>query len=188
MKNIFFVGLLFVLCGCANHDYTNLPYHLYSVTQNSDLNYEMISQIDSLPGGKIKANNEFYPIEGDYTVLRFLSFSYGQGRCSSFEANNLLVLKINSKKEIIDGYFYPLQWAEYPYSSILYKIKNKNIKIKNNLNIHSILGNDSYHKGERGYLVLPKDFNLFEWNFINNKKQKVCPYEANDFEVFIDTE
>lgn len=188
MKRIFFAGLLFVLCGCANHDYTNLPYHLYSVTQNSDLNYEMISQIDSLPGGKVKANNEFYPVGGDYTVLRFLSFGYGQGRYSSFEANNLLVLKINSKKEIIDGYFYPLQWAEFPYSNILYRIKNRNVKIKNKLNIHAIFGNDNYFKNEKGYLVLPKDINLFELNFINNKTQKVYPYEPNEFEVVICSE
>ena len=109
---ILFLLTLSVFFSCIRYDEKNLPYYLYSVTQKSDINYNMISKLDSFPIGRVKLKNEFYPVSGDYTVLRFLSFSYGQGMESSFETNNVLILKIDKNKRIVDGYLYNLQCGQ----------------------------------------------------------------------------
>lgn len=183
MKQMLYWGLLFLFSGCISTNPDILPYHLFSVTQNSDINYEMISQMDSLPPGRVKLKNEFYPVEGEYTVLRFLSFSYGDGVFSSFETNNLLILKVDSCKQIVDGFFYPLQWAEAPLSSKLCRITAQNVKLKNKLNIRRLLKKQKGTENERGYLVFSKDIELLKCSFIERKDKDLCPYEKNEFEI-----
>ena len=54
---ILFLLTLSVFFSCIRYDEKNLPYYLYSVTQKSDINYNMISKLDSFPKGKAKLIN-----------------------------------------------------------------------------------------------------------------------------------
>lgn len=180
-KTLFFIFTLSVFSSCIRYDEECLPYYLYSVTQKSDINYDMISKIDSLPMGKAKLNNEFYPVPGDYTVARFLSFSYGDGMGCSFETNNVLTLKIDKEQRIVDGYFYCLQWAEMPVSEALLRITNKGIKIKNKRSISSLLNDKK--SNAKGFLVIPNGVDIFNTNIINKKNKELYPSEPNEFVV-----
>ena len=180
-KIILFIFTLSVLSSCIRYDEKCLPYYLYSVTQNSDINYDMISKIDSFPMGKAKLNNEFYPVSGNYTVARFLSFSYGNGMESSFETNNVLILKIDKDQRIVDGYLYCLQWAEMPVSTALLRISNNNVKIKNKRSISSLFNHKK--NNHKGYLVVPNDIEILNSNIINKKDKEIYPSEPNEFVV-----
>ena len=148
----------------------------------------MISKLDSFPIGRVKLKNEFYPVSGDYTVLRFLSFSYGQGMESSFETNNVLILKIDENKRLVDGYLYSLQWAEVPVSQALLRITNNKIKIKNRLSISSLFThkkNDANGnmRNPKGFLIIPNNIEILESNYIDKKESKIYSYEPNEFVV-----
>lgn len=148
----------------------------------------MISKLDSFPIGRVKLKNEFYPVSGDYTVLRFLSFSYGQGMESSFETNNVLILKIDENQRLIDGYLYCLQWAEVPVSQALFRIENNKIKIKNKQSVSSLFNSKKNKangklKSQKGYLVIPNNIKILKSNFIDKIDKKVYSYEPNEFVV-----
>lgn len=190
MKKIFILVLFtsYLFSSCIRYDEKCLPYYLYSVTQKSDINYSMISKLDSFPIGRVKLKNEFYPVSGDYTVLRFLSFSYGQGMESSFETNNVLILKIDENKRLVDGYLYSLQWAEVPVSQALLRITNNKIKIKNRLSISSLFThkkNDANGnmRNPKGFLIIPNNIEILESNYIDKKDSKIYSYEPNEFVV-----
>ena len=186
---ILFLLTLSVFFSCIRYDEKNLPYYLYSVTQKSDINYNMISKIDSFPIGKAKLKNEFYPIPGDYTVARFLSFSYGQGKEASFEINNVLILKIDETQRIVDGFLYCLQWAEVPVSKALLNITKKNCKIRNKQLLSSLFHfkknncADGYSPSFKGFLVIPNNINILKSDYINKKDERIYPYEPNEFVV-----
>ena len=185
---VFCLFTLNIFYSCIRYDENNLPYYLYSVTQRSDINYSMISKLDSFPVGKVKLKNEFYPVSGNYTVARFLSFSYGQGLESNFETNNVLILKIDEKQQVVDGYLYCLQWAEAPVSKELFRIKNKGIKIKNKLPISSFFNFKEKNANEdskkrKGFLVIPNNIEISKSNYIEKKDNNIYPYEPNEFVV-----
>jgi hypothetical protein len=148
----------------------------------------MISKLDSFPKGRVKLKNEFYPVPGDYTVARFLSFSYDQGMESSFETNNVLILKIDENKRLVDGYLYSLQWAEVPVSQALLRITNNKNKIKNRLSISSLFthkkndANGNMRK-PKGFLIIPNNIEILESNYIDKKESKIYSYEPNEFVV-----
>ncbi len=190
MKKIIFILLFtsYIFSSCIRYDEKCLPYYLYSVTQKSDINYSMISKLDSFPKGRVKLKNEFYPVPGDYTVARFLSFSYDQGMESSFETNNVLILKIDENKRLVDGYLYSLQWAEVPVSQALLRITNNKNKIKNRLSISSLFthkkndANGNMRK-PKGFLIIPNNIEILESNYIDKKESKIYSYEPNEFVV-----
>ena len=190
MKKIIVLFMLtsYIFSSCIRYDEKCLPYYLYSVTQKSDINYSMISKLDSFPTGRVKLKNEFYPVPGDYTVARFLSFSYDQGVESSFETNNVLILKIDEKQRVIDGYLYSLQWAEVPVSQALFRITSNKIKIKNRQSISSLFTykkNNANGKMKRhnGFLVIPNNIEILKSNYIDKKEQKIYSYEPNEFVI-----
>lgn len=190
MKKIFIIVLFtsYIFSSCIRYDENCLPYYLYSVTQKSDINYSMISKLDSFPIGKVKLKNEFYPVSGNYTVLRFLSFSYGQGMESSFETNNVLILKIDDNQRLVDGYLYNLQWAEVPVTQALYRITSNKKRIKNKLSISSLFThkkNDANGniRSPQGFLIIPKNIEILKSNFIDKKESKIYSYEPKEFVV-----
>lgn len=190
MKKIIILLLFtsYIFSSCVRYDEKCLPYYLYSVTQKSDINYGMISKLDSFPVGRVKLKNEFYPVPGEYTVARFLSFSYERGKESSSETNNVLILKIDENKRIIDGYIYCLQWAEVPVSQALFRITNNKIKIKNRQSISSLFTYKTNNangkmKRHKGFLVVPNNVDILKSNFIDKKDQKIYSYEPNEFVV-----
>lgn len=178
----------YIFSSCIRYDEKCLPYYLYSVTQKSDINYGMISKLDSFPVGRVKLKNEFYPVPGEYTVARFLSFSYERGKESSSETNNVLILKIDENKRIIDGYIYCLQWAEVPVSQALFRITNNKNIIKNRQSISSLFTYKTNNangkmKRHKGFLVVPNNVDILKSNFIDKKDQKIYSYEPNEFVV-----
>lgn len=190
MKKIIIIFLFtsYIFSSCNVYDEKCLPYYLFSVTQKSDINYDMISKLDSFPMGRVKLKNEFYPVLGNYTVARFLSFSYGQGQESSFETNNVLILKIDENQRLIDGYIYCLQWAEVPASQALVRITNNKIKIKNRQSISSFFtckknNTNGKLKRHKGFLVIPNNIDILKSNYIDKKDQKIYSYEPNEFVV-----
>lgn len=176
--------ILFILVSCVKYDENCLPYYLYSVSQNSDINYDMISQIDTLPYGRVKLKNEFYPIKGNYTVARFLSFSYGYGHECQAESNSLLILKVDSNHVVVDGFIYPLQWAEVPAKCELYRITKKK-KLKNKKTITSLFNSkeNPFDINKKGYLVIPQYIDIYRDNILEEKKEKICPVEPDEFVI-----
>lgn len=130
MKYIF---LLFCCTLFAQNSVTP-NYILLDKFDKSDLNYLAIDSIDFADKGIIMLENVFNVIPGKFTIYRFLTKDKGilfDGFSS--ELNNLIILKVNSKNKIVDGFQYFLQNSEMPSKCFLYrisKIRKFDIKIK----------------------------------------------------------
>lgn len=190
------VFLIFFLGSCSICSEKYDRYYLYTVSKHSDINYPMLSRIDSLPAGIVKLKNEFRPVPGNYTIVRFLSFSYGL-RYEHFnsELNNVVVLKLDSMYRIVDGYFYFLQNGEAPCSVRFYKMANHQLSAHGKISLkrfrfeHPTTDIDSadidYFKFKyKGFLVFPRD--LRDLNFHDEYKDSinhVFPCEDDGFVI-----
>lgn len=126
MKNL--ILLLFLFYPVI---YFGQTYKLLDKYENSDFNYPAIDSIDFVDKGLDMLNNVFNPIKGDFTIYRFITKDYGIlfGEYKS-DLNNLIILKVNSKGDIIDGFQYFLQNPQMPSKCYLYRVTTKKIKIQ----------------------------------------------------------
>lgn len=120
-------------------------YILKNVTENSDINYEAFECLDFESCRKnkekwITISETFAPIKGKFTIYNFVKTFEGL----SFTGENkifhdLLILKVNPQTlEILDGFQFTKEWAEFPPASDLYRISEENIILKNELKISDL--------------------------------------------------
>lgn len=118
--------------------YIQPEYKLLDLFENSDLNYSAIDSINSRSKGSSMLDTTFNVVKGEYTVYRFMTYDRGilfDGYESDF--NDLIILKVDSKGVIVDGYKYFLQNTEMPSTCFLYRVSKKKRK-KEILKINSL--------------------------------------------------
>jgi hypothetical protein len=113
-------------------------YKLVSKTSNADLSQRAIFSIDTT---KIRETrqNVFNPTKGNYTVYMFIATFKGQSFDNTEkDFHDILVLKTDKKKQILEAYQYTLEWAEMPFSYDLYQATAKGVALINRLPIEKL--------------------------------------------------
>lgn len=143
---------LFIQSSYAQKNYKEPDYKFLDKFEDADLNYSRIDSINSFAKGIIMLDSVFTPTKGKYTVYRFMTYDHGVlfDEVES-DLNNLIILKVNSKNEIIEGYQYFLQTPEMPSSCWLYKVTRKE-KLKPEIKINDLRFKRKY-KATKGYDV-----------------------------------
>lgn len=135
-------------------------YVLQKITENSDINYQAFKCLDfeSCRENRekwISITQVFEPIQGEFITYNFIKAYEGlsfTGENKTF--HDLLILKVNPETlEIMDGFQFTKEWAEFPPTSDLYRFSGKNIILKNELKISDL--NFIIDESHRGY---GKDF------------------------------
>ncbi len=146
-----------------------LKYKLLDKFENSDLNYKGIDSIDSSTKGIAMLDSVFNIVEGKYSVYRYMTKDKGLlfDEYKS-DLNNLIILKVDSKGRIVDGYKYFLQNPEMPSKCYLYRL-TRNKKLKSKINISTLRfkrvldGEIQGFKVCEGIPLLLKDKNILEF-------------------------
>ncbi|MCB1157638.1 MAG: hypothetical protein H7A25_19590 [Leptospiraceae bacterium] len=118
-------------------------YQLFSIQTGRDFNYKLIEEIDSLPPPYPQQSSfqiGSLPVKkGEYFLFHFLRTHYGPVSYSKTPVliHELLVLKTNKKKEILDAFHYTLDWQDSP-SIRLYRMTIKGKKIKAGLHLKEL--------------------------------------------------
>jgi hypothetical protein len=149
---LFFIAFIPSFC-TAQLKVVKPKYYLIDSKNNADFNYRNIDSINNFPGGFKLMDSVFNVVNGKFTVYRFITrdsaFIYDESGVKS--VNTLVLLKVNKKNYIIDGYRYFLENTEMPFTCNLYRI-SKNQMLINNLRLNS-LRFKRVHKEINGYEV-----------------------------------
>lgn len=141
-------------------------YQPISLSKRADLDYELIKEIDSLsppyPVGSKYQIGDLPTQEGQYRIYKFISKFFGRSKFQDEPRlfHDLLVIKTDDKKNILDAYHYTLEWTDSP-SLDLYRSTKKGILLKNGLNIKK-LGLTNISNGEE----LTEDGFIYSWLYI----------------------
>jgi len=129
-------------------------YKLISKTQNADLNYLQLDNIDSFRKDSASLRQIFKPVKGKFIVYEFIATFKGE----SFDGTNkffhdILVIKINDSSKIIDAYQYTLEWAEPPCQYDMYKNSVKNLVLTDNFKLDNLELTRTYFWDEKNKLL-----------------------------------
>lgn len=130
-----------ILGGCLPEQ-TQKTYLLTETTNNADIDYQMLQNIDNIPppypaGGKYQIG-DIKTKKGKYTVYKFISEYKGQKHPEEPKVlHDLLIIKVDKDKKIIDAYHYTLNWQDVP-SFDLYQATNKDVYLKDGLKIKDL--------------------------------------------------
>ncbi|PIE50596.1 MAG: hypothetical protein CSA38_02170 [Flavobacteriales bacterium] len=164
MKIIFFLFCTIIY----GQNSVELKYELLDKFENADLNYKGIDSIDSSTKGIAMLDSVFNVVEGKYFVYRYITKDRGL-LFDEYKSNlnNLIILKVDSKGIIVDGYKYLLQNPEMPSKCYLYRITKKK-KLKSKINISTLrfkrvlVGEFQSFKVCEGIPLFLKDKNVLE--------------------------
>lgn len=138
-----------------------LVYHLISDQPNADLDYPLLKRLqrqqatvakelrEETPDDKITAFQVgpddiaplvTKPVDGKARVLTFCALSIGRYADPSdgkteFIYHHQLILKIDRKGRIVDGFYFPKEWAEPPMLRLMLRIKNHKLKLGKDLKL-----------------------------------------------------
>jgi hypothetical protein len=156
-------------------------FKLYKKYKNADINYLTVKNINSLEHGYNAMIKFFEPVKGEFNVYIFIKEFKGIplyfmeiNNPDSLETfHDMIILKTNKKNEIVDGFYYRLEWAEVPSQFLLFRTFCDPIQLIDNLIVgelkllneyeiytnHEITGNDNTNEfGQRilKYIQLDK--------------------------------
>ena len=129
------IVLLFLLSAFSQSSQVK-EYKLLDKTFDADINVTAFTALDTLSPGMALVNKVFKPVKGNFTVYRFLATFKGKsftGKEKDF--HDILIVKTNTKNDIIVAYQYTLEWAEEPTIYDLFKSNCKNVVLINNMSI-----------------------------------------------------
>lgn len=112
----------------VNAQKVNKPnFYLLDKTEYSDFNVEKIKMINSEPKGRVMLDSVFNVVKGNYRVYRFSTYDSGVlfDESGIRQLNEIIILKVNKKNKIVDGYKYFLQNPVMPSTCNLYRITRK---------------------------------------------------------------
>lgn len=158
-KLFFFICAIFltVVINAQNN------YVLLDVSENSEIIKNVSVKLDST--NKIDLlNTVFKPVLGKFKTYRFIETYYGESPKYLPDSSvivllhDVLILIVDKKNRIIDGYQYSLEYADFPSSCDLYRLyKTRHIKLDSKLQLSSLkfkLVNDSEYCGRDSFLYL----------------------------------
>lgn len=147
-KFIFIIVFLNFYLNVNSQIHNKAPFCLYDeIHYNADFNYRGIDSINWMPKGRIMMDSVFNTIKGDYTIYRFMSYTNGWLLTDLYcELNDVVVLKVDSNNNIVEGFYYYLQYPEMPSSCYLYH-SNRKLKLKGKISMKE-LQFEQYRKEE----------------------------------------
>lgn len=121
-------------------------FKLHVTYKRSDINYLTIKNINKLEHGYDAMLQHFEPVKGQYTVYIFLKESKGTSILLSDSENpdslvvfhDMIVLKTNRENEILDGFFFRLEWAEVPGQFMIFRSFCEPMQLVDNLNVSAL--------------------------------------------------
>lgn len=135
-------------------------YILVDKQEQSDFNYKLLSNFDSLMKiyGIDSSRIFFKPIPaGKYTVNKFIATQKSWYWDSIADFNDILIVKTDKEGMIADAYQYTLEWGEYPFTSDLYRLTNKSVRLTNKLKIDTLKMQRIYKYDKEGVEILSDD-------------------------------
>src|SRR5450631_2539829 len=112
-KRMLFIVSLFLIS--LNSFSQSKKYLLYDKIVSADINKNIILMLYRISPGISLLNKVFEPIKGKYTVYRFIAKYIGMSFTDQQkEFHDLIIVKTDSKSEIIEAYQYTLEWADSP--------------------------------------------------------------------------
>lgn len=136
------IVLLLAITGCAPAGKEADLSRPSEVITNADLDYQFLNNIDSITppypsGGKYQIG-DLPTVKGKYTVHKYLVEYAGrsaEGGKSRF--HDLIILKLDNDKKILDAYKYTLEWTDSP-SLALYRTRTKGLYLKPGLKLKDL--------------------------------------------------
>ena len=127
-------------------------YYIVDSAENADFNYPLLNKFNS----KMEAYHSpdsasvfFRPVRGIYKYYQFIATYKGLAyRNTIQELNDILIIKTDPDHYIIDAYQYTLEWREYPFTSDLYLLTNKGVRLTNQLNLNLLRMKRVYNYNE----------------------------------------
>lgn len=158
-KLLFFIcTILFTIVINAQNNFV-----LLDVTENSEIIKDVSVRLDSTNKADL-LNTLFKPKLGKFKTYRFLEIYYGESPKYLPDSSvivllhDVLILTVDKKNRIIDGYHYSLEYADFPSSCDLYRFyKTRHIKLNTKLELSSLkfkLVNDPEYCGRDSFLYL----------------------------------
>lgn len=116
-------------------------FKLFKKYKHSDINYLTIKNINSLDHCYTEMLEHFKPVKGQFEVYIFIkefkgtSIEYMDSKNPDtlVTFHDLILLKTNNKKQIIDAFFYRLEWAEVPSQFMLFRSFSEPITLTDSL-------------------------------------------------------
>lgn len=164
--------IVLILCffSFLQNVFTQNNYILFDMTEKSDLIQNLKFSLDTSDKNDL-LETIFKPVKGEFKIYRFIESYYGESPKYLPDStviellNDLLVLVVNKKNQIVDGYQYSLEYAEHPSSCDLYRLDtDMKLTIDSNFKLSSLkfrLMNDSKYCGRDLYIYFSQ-LNLFE--------------------------
>jgi hypothetical protein len=115
-------------------------YFLIDSFPNADFNYSNIDRIDSFSTIAIDSvRSVFNPIIGQFTVFQFIAEFNGLAYGNVIETfHDVLIIKINQDRKIIDAFQYTLEWGEMPVSYDLYELSKDSITLEDKMELNRL--------------------------------------------------
>jgi hypothetical protein len=124
---------------CTQQSHSQNTYKLLQTYEKADINYRSMDTMSYWPVEKPYYQSMlkgFKPKKGKYTVKTFL---WTRNDCDlKYEQNGntcheFIILKLDKKGKVIDGYQYTLEWAEMPLNVDLHRVTKKGVLLKDGM-------------------------------------------------------
>lgn len=115
-------------------------YYLLDSFLYADFNYLNIDRIDSFASQHPEnVRQVFNPITGRFKVFQFIAEFNGLAYGNVIKTfHDILIIKINHERKIIDAFQYTLEWGEMPVSIDLYKLSKGNVTLIDKLELNNL--------------------------------------------------
>jgi hypothetical protein len=118
-------------------------YILKKQIEKADFNYAKLDSIDAIEIDMYNVKNVmtiFEPVSGQYKYFQFISTFIGQAYSYdepplNKKFHDILIIKTDKNKNIIDAYQYTLEWVEPPFQYDMFKSTVNGITLTNNMDI-----------------------------------------------------
>ena len=134
--------ILTLILGTISYGQTK-SYIFISKTQNADLNFLQLDNIDSFRKDSTSLRKIFEPTSGKYIVYQFIATYRGEaynaeGPKLFKKFHDILVIQTDNTNKIIDAYQYTLEWREYPFQGDLYQNTEKGLILTDNFQLDNL--------------------------------------------------
>lgn len=146
-------------------------YKLKKQAKNADFNNPMLKELDRfmIDAGYVHdLTTMFDPVEGTFQYFQFIAAFRGEGKNGigpdNTEFYDILLVKTDKERKIVDAYQYTLNWAEPPLQADVYRSSKNGEKLVNGYDVSRLglvrtyveEGDTSKPIQEGGLILLPR--------------------------------
>jgi hypothetical protein len=104
----------------------------------------------------------FEPVKGEYHVYVFVAAYQGRSyNGSRKDFHDLLILKTDKSRKILNAFQYTLEWAEMPFAWDLYRSGGNGLTLANKLRVDRLLFRRVDYYREEGQILVDKGYIAF---------------------------